>query len=96
MPAHAHLNLAPESRAGATGHRVVAAMDALVAAAGLPGWYGEMNGPPGRSLAALERAGAVVVHRQPSRTFSWLLAIPAERATIVRALATRTDSVVRR
>jgi hypothetical protein len=96
MPAHAHLNLDPEIRAGATGHRLVAAMDAIVEAAGLPGWFGEMNVPPGRSLAAIERAGAVVVHRQPNRTFSWLLASPVERTTIVRALATRTDSVVRR
>lgn len=96
MPAHAHLNLDPQIRAGSTGHRLAAAMDALVEAAGLPGWFGEMNVPPGRSLAAIERAGAVVVHRQSNLTFSWLLASPVERATIVRALATRTDSVVRR
>ena len=96
MPAHAHVNLDPEIRAGATGHRLVAAMDAMVEAAGLPGWFGELNVPPGRSLAAIERAGAAVVHRQRNLTFSWLLASPVERATIVRALDTRTDSVVRR
>jgi hypothetical protein len=96
MPAHAHLNLDPEIRTGATGHRLVAEMDAMVEAAGLPGWFGEMNVPPGRSLAAIVRAGAVVVHRQRNRTFSWLLASPVERATVVRALDTRTDSVVRR
>lgn len=96
MPAHAHLNLDPEIRAGATGHRLAAAMDALVDAAGLPGWFGEMNVPPGRSLAAIERAGAVVVHRQYNRTFSWLLDRPVERVTILRSLATRTDSVARR
>ncbi len=96
MPAHAHLNLDPEVRAGSLGHRLAKAMDELVEAAGLPGWFGEVNVPPGRSLAAIERAGAVVVHRQRNRTFSWLLGVPVDRATIARPLATRTDSVVRR
>ena len=96
LPAHAHLNLEPEIRAGTTGHRLAVAMDELVAAAGLPGWFGEMNVPPGRSLAAIERAGARATHRQPNLTFSWLLAEPVDRVTIVRALARRTDSVVRR
>lgn len=96
MPAHAHLNLDPEIRDRSTGHRLVAAMDTMVERLELPGWFGEMNLPPGRSLAAVDRAGAVVVHRQPNRTFSWLLGCPVERTTIVRALDSRTDSVVRR
>lgn len=95
-PAHAHVNLDPHVRDGAVGHRLAAHMDARVAAAGLAGWYGELNVPEGGSLAAIERAGAVVVHRQHSHTFSWLLGTRVERATIVRPLATRTDSVERR
>jgi hypothetical protein len=93
FPAHAHLNLDPEVRGASTGHRLVAMMDDLVEAAGLPGWFGELNVPEGGSLAAIERAGAVVVHRQPNRTFSWLLGVPVERATIARSLHRRTDSV---
>jgi hypothetical protein len=86
FPAHAHVNLDPHLRAGAVGHHLAAEMDRLVADAGLEGWYGEMNVPEGRSLAAIERAGAIVVHRHPSRTFTWLLGRPVERATIARPL----------
>jgi hypothetical protein len=95
FPAHAHLNLDPEIRGGNVGHRLAATMDDLVAAAGLPGWFGELNVPAGRSLSAITRAGAIVVHRQPNRTFSWLLGTSVDRATIARPLATATDSVRR-
>ncbi|MCC5947459.1 MAG: hypothetical protein JJT89_03295 [Nitriliruptoraceae bacterium] len=70
FPAHAHINLARSARARRVGFDLVAAMDAAVAAAGLPGWYGEVTVPAGRSLAAAARAGASVVHRQPNRTFT--------------------------
>lgn len=89
LPAHAHFNLDVEVRDAGTGHRLAAAMDDLVVEAGLPGWYGELNVPAGRSLAAIERAGARVVHRQPNRTLSWLAGVPVERATIARLLRDR-------
>lgn len=86
FPAHAHVNLARTARAGGVGRRLTDIMDAAVAAAGLPGWYGEMTVPEGRSLAAVQRAGATVVHRQTNRTFSWLLERPVERVTVARRL----------
>jgi hypothetical protein len=94
-PAHAHLNLTARVRDGRIGHRLAATMDRMAEQAGLDGWYGEVNVPAGRSLAAIERAGARVVHRVPSRTFSWLAGTTVERATVARTLAERTDSVVR-
>jgi hypothetical protein len=87
VPAHAHLNLLPGARAARHGRDLARVMDDLVAAAGLPGWYGEMNVPPGRSLAAVERAGSAVVHRQPSATFTDLLGVPVERITLARIVA---------
>lgn len=95
LPAHAHLNLDVDVRGWRTGHRLAAAMDDLVADAGLPGWFGELNVPAGGSLVAIERAGAEVVHRQPNRTLTWLAGVPVERATIARRLDRRTDSVRR-
>lgn len=94
-PAHLHVNLDAGIRDARVGHRLAAAMDDLVAEAGLAGWFGELNVPQGRSLSAVVRAGAKVVHRQPNRTFSWLLGTPVERATVARTLAERTDSVER-
>lgn len=91
LPAHAHFNLDVDVRGTGTGHRLAAAMDELVADAGLPGWYGELNVPAGGSLAAIERAGAQVVHRQPNRTLSWLVGVPVERATIARLLRHRPE-----
>ncbi|MFP5308173.1 MAG: hypothetical protein ACLGIR_01165 [Actinomycetes bacterium] len=95
FPAHGHLNLTARVRDGRIGHRLAAEMDRMVAEAGLAGWFGEVNVPAGRSLAAIERAGARVVHRVPSRTFSWLAGTAVERATVARPLAARTDSVDR-
>lgn len=89
FPAHAHLNLDAGVRDAGIGHRLAAEMDDMVEAAGLDGWYGEINVPAGGSLDALEREGVVVVHRMPSRTFSWLLGTPVHRATVARALDAR-------
>lgn len=88
VPAHAHVNLVRTARAGRTGRALALAMDELVRTAGLPGWYAEMNVPPGRSLAAIERAGSAIIHRQPSATFSALLGVPVERVTLARIVAT--------
>lgn len=93
-PAHAHLNLDPQVRDSSVGHRMAAAMDTRVEQAGLPGWFGELNVPEGRTLSAIERAGATVVYRQFSHTFSWLVGARVERATVARPLATRTGSVL--
>lgn len=88
--AHAHLNLDSVARGASTGARLIAAMDELVDAAGLDGWFGELNVVRERSLRVFEHAGAQVVHRQHNHTFSWLLGRPVQRATIARPLAGRT------
>lgn len=90
--AHGHLNLDPQLRDAQVGHRLVAAMDELVAREGLDGWFGEVNVPEGRSLAAIERAGARVVHRLPNRTFTWLTGTAVERATVARPLVGATTT----
>lgn len=94
--AHAHVNLDPQLRGVSVGHTLVAAMDRMVADAGLDGWFGEMNWPASQSLEAIERAGAVVVHRQHNHTLSWLAGQPIDRATVARPLDRATDSARRR
>ncbi len=91
-PAHAHFNLEAGVRGHDIGHRLAAIMDDLVAARGFEGWYGEMNFPEGMPTEALTRAGAVLGHRQPSATFSWLSGMEVWRTTVARPLADRTRS----
>ncbi|MEM8905310.1 MAG: hypothetical protein AAGF02_16525, partial [Actinomycetota bacterium] len=47
-PAHAHVNLLPDHRAGRVGRLLVHHVDAVVARAGLPSWYAEINSRRGR------------------------------------------------
>lgn len=88
MPAHFHFNVGAGHRGMAAGVALAAHADAVVAAAGLPGYFGEVNvarSRPGRERA-LQRLGAVVVHRQRNHTLSWLAAEPVDRLTVVRRL----------
>lgn len=87
--AHAHLNLEPDLRYEGIGHRLAGRMDAMVGETGLDAWFGEINVPAGRSLAALTRQGVTVHARTRSDTFSWLLNRDVERVTVVRSLAGR-------
>jgi hypothetical protein len=96
FPAHAHFNLDPEVRGRATGHRLAAAMDQLVADRGLPGWFGEMNLPEGFPTDALERAGAVLGHRQRNITLSAMTGMTVWRTTVMRPLDARTDAFLAR
>lgn len=84
--AHAHVNLDPSLRAGRIGPQLATTMDALVRAAGLDAWYGELNLPANRRLARLERAGAPVVHRYRSATFSWLAGEPIDHVVLLRTV----------
>lgn len=95
FPAHMHVNLDPGLRDQAIGHQLVGWMDRRVERAGLAGYVGEVNVPEGRSLRAIEAAGARVVARVPNRTFSWLLGTRVDRCVIARDLALRTDAVPR-
>jgi len=96
FPAHAHFNLDPEVRGRSTGHRLAAAMDDLVAARGLDGWFGEMNLPEGFPTDALERAGAMIGHRQHNATLSALTGMTVWRTTVMRPLVERTDAFLAR
>lgn len=96
FPAHAHFNLDPHVRGRSTGHRLAAAMDALVSARDLRGWFGEMNLPEGFPTDALERAGATIGHRQRSATLSALTGMVVWRTTVLRPLAERTDAFLAR
>ena len=86
MPAHVHLNLVASERARQTGRLLVHHIDRRCDEARLPGWFGEMNAPQGHRARALERLGAVIVHRSPNLTLSWLAGRPVERLTVVRRL----------
>lgn len=88
MPAHLHFNVEGARRGLRGGFLLAAHADAVVAAAGLPGYHGEVNvpvGKPGREQA-LVRLGARVVHRQRNHTLSWLAGRPVDRLTVVRNL----------
>lgn len=85
-PAHAHVNLARGARRGA-GFRLAGHVDRTTAAAGLPGWYGEINARAGRRALAVEHRQGHVVHRAHNRTLSWLVGEAVERLTILRRLA---------
>jgi hypothetical protein len=89
MPAVVHLNLDPGLRGGMEGLRLARHADRRCAAAGLPGWYGEINAPVGSRAAGLRRGGFQVVHRAPNHTLSWLAGRPVERLTVVRRLGGR-------
>ena len=95
FPAHMHFNLDPQLRGHFIGHHLVGWMDRRVAAAGLDGYFGEVNVPEGRSLRVFEDGGGRIVDRVPNRTFSWILGQHVERAVIARPLADRTDTVPR-
>lgn len=88
MPAHFHFNVESARRGVRAGFLLAGHADAVVAAAGLPGYHGEVNvpvGKPGREQA-LARLGARVVHRQRNHTLSWLAGAPIDRLTVVRSL----------
>lgn len=86
MPAHVHVNVEP-GFAPRVALDLLAHADARVRAAGLPGWYGEVNAPTGRRARALERMVGEVVRRQPNHTLTWLAGRPVERLTVVRTVA---------
>jgi hypothetical protein len=85
-PAHAHINLASTHRAGIGGRLLAAHVDARVAAAGLSGWFGEINAVVGHRARALERLGGEVVWRAKNHTLSGLLNEPVERLTVRRMI----------
>ena len=85
---HAHLN-AVGSAGAWPGRALLQFVDDACTAAGFDAWYGEINAPGGRRVAALERVGLRVIERTPNRTFSWLAGTAVERLTVVRAVAER-------
>ena len=84
FPAHARLYVAAELEGADVRRRLVTAMDEMVQAAGLPGWYGRIDVPDGQSTQVLEREGFRVVNRMRNRTGSWLLGTPVHRVTLAR------------
>ena len=88
MPAHVHVNVAGAARRGARASRMLLAhADLRCAAAGLPGWYGEINAEVGHRERALASQGLAVVRRMPNRTLSALSGRRIARLTVVRHLA---------
>lgn len=88
LPAHFHFNVEGSRRGVRAGFALAAHADLVVGAAGLPGYFGEVNVPvsrPGREQA-LRRLGALPVHRQRNHTLSWLAGEPVDRLTVARRL----------
>jgi hypothetical protein len=81
-PVLMHFNLAREARTGDGGLRLAAHADRVVRAAGLRGWFGEVNAPAGRRADAFVELGGTVVHRVRNHTLSWLLRRDIERMTV--------------
>lgn len=96
MPALVHLNLDRQARAGLSGLALTRFADERCRAAGLPGWFGEINARLGDRVAALEVIGLRTIHRQPNLTLSWLAGGPVERLTVVRSLDRRLGRLPRR
>ena len=86
FPAHARLYVTEELEGGDVRRRLVTAMDDMVEAAGLPGWYGRIDIPEDQSTQVLEREGFRVVNRMRNQTGSWLLGTPVRRVTVAREL----------
>ena len=91
FPAHAHINVNLDRRAGGTGWALVKSVDGRCRRAGLSGWYGEINAPVGRRARPLERFVGSIVHRAPNHTLSWLLGRPVERLTLARTVPSLGD-----
>lgn len=87
MPACVHVNVDAGARGGGAGLLLARHADERCRARDLPGWYGEVNAPTGRRVAALASAGIVTVDRHPNHTLSWLAGRPVERLTVVRDLS---------
>jgi hypothetical protein len=83
-PVLMHFNLAREARSLDGGLRLANWVDDHVRAAGLRGWFGEVNAPAGRRADAFDALGGRVVHRVRNHTLSWLLRRDIYRMTIIR------------
>jgi hypothetical protein len=92
MPAHAHLNVDSRSRSGSAALALRDHISARCAAAGKPGWYGEMNAVTGSRSRALERIGIETVGRVRNHTLSAALGVPVDRLTVVYRLGTKVVS----
>lgn len=83
---HVHLNVATPFRSGRLARHLLEQVDSFCRAAGHSAWVGEINAVTGQRYLAIERLIGPVVHRTPSRTYSWLLGRPVERLTVVRTI----------
>lgn len=94
QPVQMHFNVARGQRARDAGVRLADHVDALCRARGRTGWYGEINAPAGRRVAALEFLGGELVARMPNRTFSQLAGRPIERLTMQRRVTQETPPLL--
>jgi GNAT superfamily N-acetyltransferase len=88
FPAHAHVNVLPHRLARWAGKSLLDSVDERCRAAGVPGWYGEINALVGKRAAALARVVGPIEHRAPNHTLTWLMGRPVERLTVTRAVPT--------
>jgi hypothetical protein len=87
FPAHAHVNVLPHRLARWAGKSLLDSVDERCRAAGVPGWYGEINALVGKRAGALERVVGPIEQRAPNHTLTWLMGRPVERLTVTRAVA---------
>jgi hypothetical protein len=91
FPAHAHVNVLPHRLARWAGKSLLESVDERCRAAGVAGWYGEINALVGKRAGALERVVGPIVCRAPNHTLSWLMGAPVERLTVTRAVSPDCD-----
>jgi len=89
MPVHAHLNVDGRFRSGSAALVLAGHITARCAAAGQPGWYGEMNAVAGSRTRALARIGIETVGSVRNHTLTAALGTPVDRLTVVYRLADR-------
>jgi hypothetical protein len=91
-PAHAHVNVLPHRLARWAGKSLLDSVDECCRAAGVPGWYGEINALVGTRAGALERIVGPIEHRAPNHTLTWLMGRPVERLTVTRPVAAVSEA----
>lgn len=82
--AHCHLNMSEGARGASGGRALARHVDARCRAAGLDGWFGEVNRRPGARFRAFEATGGGVAGSIPNRTLSWLAGTAVTRHTVLR------------
>lgn len=83
---HAHVNVLAAHRSGSAARVIRDHVDQRCRAAGLGGWFGEINALPGQRRGALARVAGELIDSSPNYTLTSLTGVPVQRLTVVRSV----------